>query len=169
MSIAAHLNTLDKSAARDALQKCCASPAWTDQMLVRRPFANDDSITKAAADIWWSLDRDEWLAAFAAHPQIGDPASLREKYANTSHWVNSEQAGVAAANEQTLQDLADYNRQYQQRFGYIFIVCATGKSAAEMLELLKGRIGNGADTELQIAAAEQLKITLLRLSKLVST
>lgn len=166
MSIAATINALDAPAARDALQKCCASPVWIEQMLDRRRFADDDSVINAATEIWWSLKHEQWLTAFAAHPKIGDPASLRAKYANTSHWANNEQAGVAAAAEQTLRDLAEYNQRYEQRFGYIFIVCATGKSAAEMLALLKGRIHNDAAAELQIAAAEQLKITLLRLKKL---
>lgn len=166
MGAATVLNPFEPTAARAALQKCCAAPAWIEQMLARRPFADDPELESAAAKIWWSLDREEWLAAFAAHPKIGDPASLRAKYANTSHWANNEQAGVAAAAEQTLQELASYNQQYEQRFGYIFIVCATGKSAAEMLALLQSRIGNDPETELRIAAAEQLKITLLRLQKL---
>jgi OHCU decarboxylase len=164
--VAEQLNQLDLPAAEQALSKCCASPGWVTQMLARRPFAGDSAVETAAAEIWNSLPRDQWLAAFAAHPKIGDPASLRAKYANTSHWASNEQAGVADAAEQTLQDLAEYNQRYEERFGYIFIVCATGKSAAEMLALLKARIGNDADTEIRIAAAEQLKITLLRLKKL---
>lgn len=166
MFLAGQINTLNESAARDALQKCCAAPAWIEQMLARRPFADDEAIVQSATDIWWALARDQWLAAFAAHPKIGDPASLRAKYANTSNWANNEQAGVTAANEQTLQELAEYNQRYEARFGYIFIVCAIGKTAAEMLSLLKARIDNDAEMELKIAAAEQLKITLLRLKKL---
>lgn len=163
---AEQLNQLTESAAEQVLSKCCAAPAWIAQMLARRPFANDEAVAAAATEIWQSLDRDQWLAAFAAHPKIGDPASLRAKYANTSQWASTEQASVAAASEPTLIDLADYNQRYEQQFGYIFIVCATGKSAAEMLSLLKSRIGNDDATELSIAAAEQLKITLLRLQKL---
>lgn len=166
MSIAPILNAFYEAAARNALQTCCASPAWIEQMISRWPFANDEAVESAATEIWWSLDRDQWLTAFAAHPKIGDPASLRAKYANTLHWANNEQAGIAAAAEQTLQELAEYNQRYEQRFGYIFIVCATGKSATEMLALLKARIANDAEAELQIAAAEQLKITRLRLKKL---
>ncbi len=168
MTIVTTLNALGDSVARDALQKCCAAPEWIEQMLARQPFASDNDLTKAATEIWRSLDRNQWLAAFAAHPKIGDPASLRAKYSDTSHWANNEQAGVAAAAEQTLHELADYNQRYEQRFGYIFIVCATGKSASEMLSLLKSRIGNDDATELKIAAAEQLKITLLRLQKLAT-
>jgi OHCU decarboxylase len=167
--VAEQLNQLDESAAMQALSKCCASPAWVVQMLARRPFVSDEAVAAAATEIWWSLARDQWLAAFAAHPKIGDPASLRAKYANTSHWANNEQAGMAAAAEQTLTELADYNQRYELRFGFIFIVCATGKTAAEMLSLLKERIDNDVPTELRIAAAEQLQITLLRLNKLAGS
>jgi OHCU decarboxylase len=168
MSVAEQINNLNEQAAEQALSKCCAAPAWIAQMLTRRPFASDEAVAAAAAEIWQSLGRDQWLAAFVAHPKIGDPASLRAKYANTSQWANNEQASVAAAAEQTLIELADYNQRYEQRFGYIFIVCATGKSAAEMLSLLQDRIHNDEATELKIAAAEQLKITLLRLQKLAT-
>lgn len=163
---AEQINQLDEFAAEQALSKCCAAPDWVAQMLARRPFVSEEAVASAATEVWWSLDRDQWLAAFAAHPKIGDPASLRAKYANTSQWANNEQAGVTAAAEQTLTQLADYNQRYEKRFGFIFIVCATGKSAAEMLSLLQSRINNDPETELKIAAAEQLKITLLRLNKL---
>jgi 2-oxo-4-hydroxy-4-carboxy-5-ureidoimidazoline decarboxylase len=150
----------------EALRKCCAAPAWIEQMLLHRPFADDAAVVQAAADIWWSLDRDQWLQAFAAHPKIGDLRSLRVKFANTAAWASSEQSGAAAASEETLHDLANYNQLYADRFGYIFIVNATGKSADEMLVLLKHRLSNDAMSELHVAAGEQLRITLLRLEKL---
>jgi OHCU decarboxylase len=106
------------------------------------------------------------LAAFAAHPRIGDVDSLRTKFAHTKTWASGEQAGVDAASEDTLIRLADGNDAYFDRFGYIFIVCATGKSADQMLALLEARLPNDAVTELPIAAAEQRKITQLRLQKL---
>ena len=169
MSIAARLNALDDSGAHQALENCCAAPAWIKGMLERRPFANDEAVKSVAAEIWNSLPRDEWLAAFAAHPKIGDVNSLKKRYASTASWASSEQARVAQASDDTLHELARYNHDYEARFGYIFIVCATGKSAAEMLAILKSRIGNGPTAEMQIAAAEQLKITLLRLAKLAGT
>jgi 2-oxo-4-hydroxy-4-carboxy-5-ureidoimidazoline decarboxylase len=169
MKIATALNALDEAAARDALQKCCAAPAWIEQMLAHRPFADDKAVETAAVAIWWSLPHDEWHAAFAAHPKIGDVNSLKKKYASTSTWASNEQASVAQASDDTLQELARYNQDYEAKFGYIFIVCATGKSAAEMLAILKSRIGNDPAAELKIAAAEQLKITLLRLAKLAGT
>lgn len=166
VGVAKNLNELDESAAHQALENCCAAPAWISAMLTRRPFANDEDVTQAATSIWNSLPRDEWLAAFAAHPQIGDVNSLKKKYASTATWASNEQASVARASDDTLHELARYNQEYEAKFGYIFIVCATGKSAAEMLAILKSRMGNTADEELRIAAAEQLKITLLRLQKL---
>lgn len=166
MTIAAALNALDEPAARQALEKCCAAPVWVARMLGRRPFVDDPAVETAAAEIWQALDRNQWLAAFAAHPQIGDVNSLKRKYASTANWASNEQASVAQATDDTLHELARYNQDYEAKFGYIFIVCATGKSAAEMLAILKSRIGNTADEELRIAAAEQLKITLLRLAKL---
>jgi OHCU decarboxylase len=168
MTIAAILNTLDEPATRQVLENCCAAPAWISAMLTRRPFANAEDVKQAATSIWNSLPREEWLAAFAAHPKIGDVNSLKKKYASTASWASNEQASVAQATDDTLQELARYNQEYEAKFGYIFIVCATGKTAAEMLAILKSRIGNTADEELRIAAAEQLKITLLRLAKLAA-
>lgn len=169
MSIAHKLNLLSNDQAQQALENCCAAPGWTQAMLASRPFADDAEIQASAASIWWSLDRDEWLAAFAAHPKIGDVATLQKKYRGTAQWASNEQSSVAQANEQTLLDLARYNQLYEQKFGHIFIVCATGKSAAEMLALLKARMENDPAAELRIAAAEQLMITLLRLNKLAAS
>jgi 2-oxo-4-hydroxy-4-carboxy-5-ureidoimidazoline decarboxylase len=166
MAIAAHLNRLAVGDAEAALTKCCASPAWVREILSRRPFADDAAVHFAAAEIWNSLDREQWLAAFAAHPKIGDVLSLKAKYANTAAWASGEQAGTLEATEETLKKLADGNRAYEAKFGHIFIVCATGKSATEMLALLEARLSNNAAEELAIAAAEQLKITQLRLGKL---
>lgn len=166
MSVAEILNSMSDADAAEALAQCCAAPAWIAQMAISRPFASDANVAHAAAEIWWSLDRDQWLKAFAAHPKIGDLRSLQAKFAKTATWASSEQAGADAASEETLRDLATLNQQYEDRFGYIFIVCATGKSAEEMLALLQERLRNDAASELRIVAGEQLKITLLRLEKL---
>jgi OHCU decarboxylase len=166
MSLAEQLNNLTDEAARQALENCCASPAWIAAMLTRRPFSSDDQVMSSAKEFWSSLPSEEWLAAFAAHPQIGDLQSLQKKHQSTSAWASGEQSSVIDANHETLDELARYNQLYKERFDFIFIVCATGKSAAEMLSLLKSRIQNDTQTELPIAAAEQLKITLLRLKKL---
>jgi 2-oxo-4-hydroxy-4-carboxy-5-ureidoimidazoline decarboxylase len=161
------INTAPEADARAALLRCCGSRRWADALLARRPFASPDGLLAAADDIWAGLDRADWHEAFAAHPRIGDLDGLRRKFAATADWSSREQAGVAGAAEQVLRDLAAGNKQYEDRFGHIFIVCATGKTAAEMLDLLRGRLGNDSETEeLRIAAAEQAKITRLRLEKL---
>jgi OHCU decarboxylase len=123
----------------------------------------------AAADAALPLTEADWLEAFAAHPLIGDVDSLRAKYAATKTLAAGEQSGVASAGEATLAALAEVNRAYRDKFGFIFIVFATGKSAAEMLAILKSRIDNSREQEIRNAAVEQMKITRLRLQKLGHT
>jgi len=168
MSAIDYLNGLSDADRRVALTECCAAGRWVDGLLARLPIASEADLLNSAAEVWWSLAREDWLEAFAAHPQIGDVSSLREKYAGTRSWAAAEQSDAAGADAATLQALAEGNAAYERRFGYIFIVCATGKSAAEMLDLLNERIGNSSADELPIAAAEQLRITHIRLQKLGS-
>jgi 2-oxo-4-hydroxy-4-carboxy-5-ureidoimidazoline decarboxylase len=169
MSIANCLNRYDDKALRGALAKCCASTAWVEGLARSRPFPDDDAaIMQAAENNWWVLTPDDWREAFTAHPKIGDIDSLRAKFADTKNWAGGEQSGVAGASEQTLQRLAKLNTEYEQKFGYIFIICATGKSADEMLASLEERLPNSPEDEIKIAAGEQLKITKLRLEKLVA-
>ncbi|MEM1305813.1 MAG: 2-oxo-4-hydroxy-4-carboxy-5-ureidoimidazoline decarboxylase, partial [Planctomycetota bacterium] len=139
---------------------------WCDRMAASRPFADPAAVTAAADWAFDAMPTPAWLEAFAAHPKIGDLDSLRMKYAGNREWSGGEQAGVAAADESVLHRLADGNTRYEDRFGYIFIVCASGKSAVEMLALLDARLDNDPAAELPIAAAEQRKITHLRLAKL---
>jgi len=162
----AAFNRMPSEDASAALLRCCGSRRWAEQMLARRSFASTADLFAAADEIWGRLDRDDWLEAFAAHPRIGDLDGLRKKFATTADWASHEQSGVAAAGENTLRQLADGNRRYEERFGYIFIVCATGKSAGEMLEILNERLQNAPEKELAVAAGEQAKITRLRLEKL---
>jgi 2-oxo-4-hydroxy-4-carboxy-5-ureidoimidazoline decarboxylase len=163
----AQLDALDEAALTQALERCAGAHRWVDAMAARRPFGSREELHRAASELWRSMGRDDLLEAFAHHPRIGDVDSLRAKFAATASWASSEQAGAAAASEQTLQDLKDRNRDYEARFGYIFIVCATGKSAGEMLALLNARLRNGPDEELRVAAGEQEKILHLRLDKLL--
>ena len=135
-------------------------------MIDARPYADDAAVVQQATDIWEHVQPADWLEAFLAHPKIGDVESLRAKFANTRDWASTEQAGVNAASATVLQRLSEMNREYEAKFGYIFIVCATGKSAADMLTILESRLPNDPVTELRTAAQEQLKITLLRLQKL---
>jgi 2-oxo-4-hydroxy-4-carboxy-5-ureidoimidazoline decarboxylase len=166
MADVAPLNCLGEFEALAALLRCCGSTRWAEQMSSQRPFADFDALLATARSIWRNLVRADWLEAFVAHPKIGDLASLRAKFAQTAAWSEQEQAGVAITSESTLQALAAGNRAYEEKFGFIFIVCATGKSANEILDLLQQRLGNAAADELAIAAAEQEKITALRLQRL---
>jgi 2-oxo-4-hydroxy-4-carboxy-5-ureidoimidazoline decarboxylase len=168
MSIAAKLNALAANDARTALSNCCAAEKWVCGMLAARPFADDNAVFAACNQIAATLAEPDWLEAFAAHPLIGDVDSLRQKYAVTKQLAAGEQAGVDAASETTLRELSELNRNYLARFGFIFIVFATGKTADEMLAILKSRIDNNREQEIASAAAEQLKITRLRLTKLQS-
>jgi 2-oxo-4-hydroxy-4-carboxy-5-ureidoimidazoline decarboxylase len=166
MANLAHLNTLTVEEAHAAFLRCCASRHWADAMTTRRPFSKDVEIYLAAEEIWANLDRADWLEAFAAHPRIGDLEALRKKFATTADWCAAEQAGVLGTGADVLQALAEGNRQYEERFGYLFIVCATGKTAQQILKILQERLANSHADELAIAAREQAKITRLRLEKL---
>lgn len=168
MSITAKLNGLPDDDARAALTNCCAATEWVSGMLAARPFASDDALFAACDGVAATLTESDWLEAFAAHPLIGDVDSLRKKYAATKQLAAGEQSGVDAASEITLRELAELNRDYAERFGFIFIVFATGKTADEMLAILRSRIDNSRNQELANAAAEQLKITRLRIEKLAN-
>jgi 2-oxo-4-hydroxy-4-carboxy-5-ureidoimidazoline decarboxylase len=158
------LNALSAEQARAAFARCCGSTRWTDGMLARRPFSTAAALFSAADAVWAGLDRADYLQAFSHHPAIGARAGDRQTAAGS--FSAQEQAQVAQAGATTLQALAALNRDYQQRFGFVFLVCATGKSADQMLALLRARIDNPPEIELRIAAGEQAKITRLRLEKL---
>ena len=160
----ADLNALDEDVAAGALLRCCGSARWARRMAAARPFANAGSMAGAGDAIWSALAPADWLEAFAAHPKIGAGSAGGTGQAG---WSDQEQAGVAGAADETRRRLADANRDYEARFGYIFIVCATGKTAGEMLSLLEARLRHDAAEELRIAAEEQRTITRLRLNKLV--
>jgi 2-oxo-4-hydroxy-4-carboxy-5-ureidoimidazoline decarboxylase len=162
------LNALDAATVARELLQCCGSTRWAALMAGSRPFAGTAAMARAADRAFDVLEREDWLEAFAAHPRIGAGRAGGAGGAGRSErWSEREQARVAQAGDPTRQRLADANRDYEARFGYIFIVCATGKTAAEMLALLESRLGNDPGTELQIAANEQKKITHLRLVKLL--
>jgi len=143
------------------LLACCGSVRWAGRMLTLRPFAGAEAIQRAAREVWWSLGSGDWKEAFAAHPKIGERTG--------DATAASEQAGVRGAPPDVLSMLADANRRYEEKFGYIFIVCASGKSADEMLSLIRERLQNDPAREIQIAAEEQAKITALRLANAVKT
>jgi len=155
------LDALPAADAHAAFLRCCGSRSWAEAMVSGRPYRDEPALLAAAERAFAALGREDWLEAFAHHPRIGDRGQA-------AGWSQSEQGGVAGAGEDVLDTLLHANREYEARFGYIFIVCATGKSAAEMLALLRQRLPNQPDAELALAAAEQRKITAIRLKKLLS-
>ncbi|MBI1804662.1 MAG: 2-oxo-4-hydroxy-4-carboxy-5-ureidoimidazoline decarboxylase [Ignavibacteriae bacterium] len=160
-------NALSLNDAHEELLRCCGSFRWALQMTERRPFKNVENLFAAADTIWNTLSERDWKEAFSHHPKIGDIKSLRKKFATTAQWAEGEQAGVVQTSEKTLKALAEGNNLYEAKFGYIFIVCATGKSAEEMLALLNARLHHYPAEEIRIAAEEQRKITRIRLEKLI--
>lgn len=163
--VAAFLNSQGADAARAALQRCCAATRWVDGMLAALPFADDATLFATAERLWWQLPPADWREAFAAHPRIGERPS--ERHGATRAWSEQEQAGVRGADDDTRRALAEGNRAYEERFGHVFLICATGLTATAMLAALQRRLQHSPDDELCIAAAEQAKITRLRLEKLV--
>lgn len=163
-----HLNGLPLEVALEALRGCCGSEWWSKCMTAQRPYESIEQLHMVADKTFDRMARDSWLEAFGSHPRIGDLQSLKMKFAGNKQWSSSEQAGVQQAEESVLQELQSKNQGYYQRFGYIFIICATGLTAAEMLSALNERLANHDQDELQIAAREQRKITHLRIDKLMS-
>ncbi|MBO6574391.1 MAG: 2-oxo-4-hydroxy-4-carboxy-5-ureidoimidazoline decarboxylase [Rhodothermales bacterium] len=162
----AELDGLPAEQASAALRGCCGASAWVAGMVARRPFDTREALHASSRAVCAGLERADWLEAFAAHPRIGDLESLRSRFAH-DRWAGGEQAGAAGASDAVLRALARRNDDYELRFGYIFIVCATGKSAEEMLRILESRLPNDPEVELRVAAEEQRKITELRLDKLL--
>ena len=162
------LNHLPTQDAWAAFERCCGASAWVEHMCAQRPFRSTDALNAAAESGFALLGPDDWREAVAHHPRIGDVAALRERFASTAGWAGEEQRGASTASDATLAALAEGNRAYEERFGYIFIVCATGKGADEMLRLLRARLPNAPAAELGIAAEEQRKIARLRLEKLLA-
>ena len=146
------LNAMDYDAAQAALLRCCGSQRWATAMCQLLPFSSRAMLYGEAQSQWWRLGPADWREAFSHHPQIGaDPKALRTKFATTAGWSEREQAGMAAADEATIADLAAGNRAYIERFGYIFIVCASGKTAAQMLALLQHRLPHDTEQEIFVA------------------
>lgn len=162
------LNRLSEADATAAFTQCCAAQRWVERMVIDRPFESLAEILEISDRIWEECDVDDYLEAFEGHPRIGDVESLAKKYANTKAWAGGEQKGVEGADREVLERLAKGNADYEEKFGHIFIVCATGKSAAEMVALLEARMSNDPKTEVMVAAEEQNKITRIRLKKLLA-
>ena len=161
------INNLSPEQAIEAFMQCNTSERWCKNMERSRPFTDVESLKKQADKHWRKSKEKDLLQAFEGHPEIGDISTLREKYRNTEKLAGHEQSGINSATENTLQLLAQGNKDYKEKFGFIFIICASGKNADEMLTLLLERLPNSRKQELENAAKEQRKITHIRLGKLL--
>ena len=159
------LNQLPDAQAYQWFSQCCVAEYWCELMVESLPYADLASLLEHCKTAWRQCKQDDFLQAFDGHPMIGDVATLRAKYAATKNLASYEQQGTADADEATLQALHRLNHQYLAKHGFIFIICASGLSAHTMLEALQVRLDNDTATEIRLAAAEQLKITLLRINK----
>ena len=161
-------NQLDKKKAGTELFKCCGSKKWVNQLLRNFPFESEELLFEKTRTIWYDTCEDvDYLEAFSHHPRIGDVKHLKRKFAGTDDWAKGEQSGVKTAGEDTIRELAHLNDKYFKKFGFIFIVCATGKSATEMLQMLRKRCAHSKTEEIGLAMGEQFKIVLIRLKKLI--
>ncbi|GJM35435.1 MAG: hypothetical protein DHS20C18_44360 [Saprospiraceae bacterium] len=161
-------NNKGKDTVKNALIQCCGSSKWVNLLMEHFPFPSEQKLVEQATRIWYEkCGETDWREAFTHHPKIGDVDSLEERFSETKHLAGEEQEGVKTATKATIQQLAQANTDYEQKNGFIFIVCATGKSAAEMLRLLQDRLANQPEEELHIAMGEQQKITMIRLKKLL--
>ena len=161
------LNILPKDKLAEELARCCGSSAWVNKMLSFFPADDLVELLEDAEEQWFKCSEHDWKESFARHPKIGDIDSLNKKFADTAQWASAEQSGTSGASPETIKALAEGNKRYEEKFGYIFIVCATGRTADEMLAMLQTRLQNSPEVEIEIAADEQNKITKLRLEKLL--
>lgn len=161
-------NQINEEEAVESLLTCCASESWAKNLVQKRPFKSFDNLISYSNQVWKTMEETDFLQAFDGHPQIGDVSTLKEKYRNTQGSAAHEQSQVNEASDEVLHALAKGNNDYLEKFGFIFIVFATGKSAQQMLDLLQARLPNSREQELINAANEQNKITQLRLGKLFS-
>jgi OHCU decarboxylase len=163
--VLARWNQLPADEAMSVILPCCGSGAWAQKMAARRPIADELALLAASNEVWRGLTKSDWMEAFRSHPRIGESHAAQSPPAQSVKWSAQEQRDVADADAAVKVALADANREYERRFDRIFIVCATGKSAPEILEIIRRRIHNDADTELREAAEQQRQIIEIRLKK----
>jgi 2-oxo-4-hydroxy-4-carboxy-5-ureidoimidazoline decarboxylase len=161
-------NAAESDTATAALLSCCAAECWASALVAQRPFASEDTLFSAADHIWATMQIDDWMQAFRAHPRIGE-RKVEHATVQSMQWSSQEQAAVDQARAAILAELAAGNRVYEDRFGFTYIVCATGKSAEEMLQILRRRLDSDRETELREAAEQQRQITQIRLRKWLQT
>jgi OHCU decarboxylase len=163
----AAFNALPEREAESMLLDCCGSRAWAARMTERRPYDDEPALLRAADDVWNSLPPSEWLTAFRHHPRIGESRAAAGQSQAAQAMSAGEQERVQRASRELRATLADANASYEQRFGFIFIICAQGRRTEEILSALTLRMRNDPETELRVAAEEQRRITQLRLAKLL--
>jgi allantoicase len=161
-------NRLSQEQARRTLLDCCGARGWAKQMLAMRPFHDLGTVLDAADKVWTRLEREDWLEAFRHHPAIGEKQAKAKQSAAARRWSAGEQSAAQKAPPEELEALAAANREYREKFGHVFLICATGKSSDEILKNLHERMLNDPEAELRVAAEEQRKITRLRLEKLLA-
>jgi 2-oxo-4-hydroxy-4-carboxy-5-ureidoimidazoline decarboxylase len=163
--VLARWNAAPLEAAASLILPCCGSKAWASEMAARRPFPDEVALMGASDEVWHNLSESDWMDAFNSHPRIGESKALNSSAQRSSAWATQEQKKVADTGDAVKIALAEANREYENKFGRIFIVCATGKSATELLETLRHRLQNDATNELHEAAEQQRQITQIRLRK----
>ncbi|OUR94518.1 hypothetical protein A9Q87_02475 [Flavobacteriales bacterium 34_180_T64] len=162
------LNELSEKDCVSKLELCCVSKTWVSKMVESRPFDSEEVLIKKAASIWYNdCSISDYEEAFTGHPKIGNVESLKEKYAHTAEWASNEQSKVSEADINIIKALASANQHYESKFGFIFIVSASGKSAEEMLAIINTRLLHEIEDEIYVAMNEQHKITVIRLTKLI--
>lgn len=162
----ARLNAMPADELATQLRACCGSTAWVERMIARRPWPSAEALLAACDDVCRTLGREDWLEAFAHHPRLGESRAAVEQDARARGWSAREQSGMSDAASEVRAALAAANAAYEARFGFICIICATGRDSEELLAITRARLGNDPKIELRIAAEEQRKITRLRLQRL---
>lgn len=162
--ILAKWNRAAEKEALEAMMSCCGARRWAEAMTALRPMESIAALSKAADRVWSTMQEADWLEAFARHPRIGQRNAAHTTM-QSAQWSRQEQAGSALATEKVLTELTELNALYEERFGFTYIVCATGKTADEMLLILKTRVNSDRDSELHEAAEQQRQIMQLRLGK----
>jgi 2-oxo-4-hydroxy-4-carboxy-5-ureidoimidazoline decarboxylase len=163
--VLAHWNALPPDEAAIEILSCCGSRAWAACLAARRPFVDEQNLFATADDCWQNLPEADWLEAFRSHPRIGEQHAQKKTTAVSAAWSRSEQSQMSEADDAILLRMREGHRQYEERFGRIFIVCASGKQPAEMLSILERRLANDPAQELQESATQQQQIMQLRLRK----
>jgi OHCU decarboxylase len=170
-SVLAEWNEADETAAREAMLACCGATRWAAEMVSLRPIESVEELSKAADRVWATMEQADWLEAFACHPRIGErkAAQTTEHAAQgavrSAEWSKQEQRSTGSASAEVMAEIAKGNREYEERFGFTYIVCATGKSAEEMLAILSRRLDATREEELREAAEQQRQIMQIRLGK----